>query len=182
MLKIIDKNNQLPSTFAQFMDWKSGDGHKYEWNDGELIKFSGMNKTQFHIYSLLNRLFISKGYWEKGTFVAKQDVQLSSIQMRRPDIAYFSIEQEMSMKNGNDEIPAFVMEVISGNDNINQVEEKIIEYFKATVKVVWLILPESNCVHVYTSRKDVKICTDADLCSAASVLPNFEISVNALFS
>jgi Uma2 family endonuclease len=178
---MITANSPLPATLLEFMNWEPNDGFKYEWNDGEVIKFAGMNKTQFHIYTLLNRLFISKGYWKKGTFVAEQDVQLSGIQMRRPDMAYFTIEQEARMKNGSDEIPAFVVEVISGNDNINQVEEKIIEYFKAGVKIVWLVLPESKSVHVYTSRKEVKICTDSDTCSAAPILPDFEVSVNELF-
>ena len=64
----------LPTTLEEFMVWESEDGFKYEWNDGDLIKFVGMNRTQFHIFSILNRLFISKGYWQQGTFVAEQDV------------------------------------------------------------------------------------------------------------
>lgn len=39
----------LPTTFEEFMVWEPEDGFKYEWNDGELIKFVGMNRTQFHI-------------------------------------------------------------------------------------------------------------------------------------
>lgn len=29
----------LPTTLEEFMVWESEDGFKYEWNDGELIKF-----------------------------------------------------------------------------------------------------------------------------------------------
>ncbi|MEZ4905807.1 MAG: hypothetical protein R2822_30600 [Spirosomataceae bacterium] len=50
------------------------------------------------------------------------------------------------------------------------------------MQVVWPIYPENQVVYVYTSRKSVKICTDTDICSAAPVLPDFEISVNELFS
>jgi Uma2 family endonuclease len=172
----------LPKTLSEFMTWEPEDGFKYEWNDGELIKFVGMNKTQFYIFGVLNRFFISKNYWQQGTLIAEQDVQISGIQMRRPDVAYFSIEQENLMKQGEYEIPEFVIEIISGNDKANKVEEKTIEYFKAGVKVVWLIYPDNKTVQVYTSLKQAQICTDDDICSAKPVLPDFEIKVSEIFA
>lgn len=174
--------NQLPKTLDEFLLFEPNDGFKYEWNDGELIKFTGMNKTQLYIYGLLARHFSRKGYYENGVLVAEQEVMLSGIQMRRPDIAYFTLEQEKNTKKGIDEIPEFVVEVISGNDNINKVEEKIIEYYKAGVKIIWLIMAESKTVHVYTSKKNVTICYDDDICSAKPVLEDFEISVNDIFA
>ncbi|MFN3851108.1 MAG: Uma2 family endonuclease [Spirosomataceae bacterium] len=172
----------LPKTLEEFMVWEPEDGFKYEWNDGELIKFTGLNQKQLYIYATLNRLFAKKGYLRNGTLVSKQDVMLSGIQMRRPDIAYFTIEQELRMNKGIDEIPEFVIEVISGSDNSYKIEDKIAEYFKAGVKVIWNIYPEHKLVYVYTSRKDVKICTDSDICSAKPVLPEFEINVDAIFA
>ena len=87
--------SELPRTLAEFMIWEPNDGYKYEWNDGELIKFSGMNKKQVKIYDILNTIFIEKNYWKIGAFVAEYDVQLcgtppAGIQMRRPDIAYLN--------------------------------------------------------------------------------------------
>jgi Uma2 family endonuclease len=75
-----------------------------------------------------------------------------------------------------------LIEIISGSDNANKVEEKTAEYFKAGVKVMWLIYPENKTIHVYTSRKQVQICTDDDTCSAKPVLPEFELSVNSIFA
>jgi Uma2 family endonuclease len=172
----------LPTTLEEFMAWEQEDGFKYEWNDGELIKFVGMNRKQMHIFGVLNRLFISKGYWQQGTFIAEQEVQLTGIQMRRPDIAYFTLEQEQLMKQGEDEIPEFAIEIISGSDKANKVEEKTIEYFKAGVKVVWLIYPDNKTVQVYTSLKQAQICTDDDICSAKPVLEDFEIKVSDIFN
>jgi hypothetical protein len=73
--------SELPRTLAEFMVWEPNDGYKYEWNDGELIKFSGMNKKQVKIYDILNTLFIEKNYWRTGAFVAEYDVQLTGLQM-----------------------------------------------------------------------------------------------------
>lgn len=171
-----------PRTLEEFQNWEPEDGFKYEWNDGELIKFTGMDKRQVYIFATLSKLFFKKGLSLKGILVSEYDTMLTGIQMRRPDIAYLSDEQLENTKKGEDEIPQFVIEIISGNDNINLVEKKIVEYYKAGVSVVWLILPEEKTVHVYTSRKQVQICTDVDICSAKPVLPDFEISVNDIFA
>lgn len=155
---------------------------RYEWNDGEIIKFVGMNKKQVFIYEILNQFFIEKGFWKSGTLISEYDVQLTGIQMRQPDIAYLTKEQIKRTKQGEDEIPEFLIEIISESDNAYEKEEKITEYFKAGVRVMWLIYPENQIIHVYTSRKQVKICTDDDICSAKPILPEFELSVNAIFA
>jgi Uma2 family endonuclease len=172
----------LPRTLEEFMAWEPEDGFKYEWNDGEIIKFIGMNKTQVFIYEALNQRFIEKGLWKLGTFISEYDVQLTGIQMRLPDIAFLSKEQIGLTKQGEDQIHEFVIEVISGNDKANKVEEKTVEYFKAGVKVLWLIYPDNKTVQVYTSLKNAQICYDDDICSASPVLPDFEISVNDIFA
>ena len=113
----------------------------------------------------------------------EQDVMLTGIQMRRPDLAYFSGKQiDNSLTSEEEPIPAFLIEIVSPSDDAEKVEEKLAEYFKSTVQVVWHIYPENQVVYVYTSRKSVKICTDDDVCSASPVLPDFEISVNDLFA
>jgi Uma2 family endonuclease len=173
--------SELPQTLVEFMVWEPNDGYKYEWNDGELIKFSGMNNKQVRIYDILNTIFIEKNYWRTGAFVSEYDVRLTGIQMRRPDIAYLTKAQIGEADKGEDPIPEFVVEIISENDNINKVIAKIGEYYRAGVKIVWLIFPEEKEVHVYSSRREVKICIENDICSANPVLPEFEIGVDELF-
>jgi hypothetical protein len=67
-------------------------------------------------------------------------------------------------------------------DDAEQVERKIVEYFKAGVRVMWKVMPESQVVYVYTARKIVTICTDDDVCSAAPVLPDFQIKAGTIFA
>ena len=174
--------SDIPKSLSEFIEWVPNDGYKYEWNDGEIIKFTGMNKTQVYIFEILSRLFAKKGLIENGTLVSEYDTILSGIQMRRPDIAYLTSEQTKQGRIGIDVIPEFVIEIISTNDKLYPVQEKITEYFKAGVKVVWLILPDEKLIEIYTSRRDVKICIEDDVCSAAPVLPDFEIKVSELFA
>jgi len=108
---------------------------------------------------------------------------LTGIQMRRPDLAFFSGQQiDNSTDPDTEPIPEFIIEVVSPTDDAIKVEEKLAEYFKSNVKVVWHVFPENEVVYVYTSRKQVTICTDNDVCSASPVLPDFEITVNDLFA
>ena len=84
-----------------------------------------MNKTQVFIYEILNQFFIEKGFWKLGTLISEYDVQLTDIQMRHPDIAYLTKEQIKRTKQGEDEIPEFLIEIISESDNAYEKEEKI---------------------------------------------------------
>ena len=175
---------RLPLTLNEFLNWNPVDGHKYEWSDGEIIKFEKMNKKHLTILRALQQLFFrTTAAHNGGAFIMEQDVMLTGIQMRRPDLAYFSGEQiDKSPISEDEPIPPFVIEIISPTDDAEKVEQKLAEYFKAGVQVVWHIYDENQVVYVYTSRKKVTVCTDEDICSAVPVLPDFEISVKALFA
>ncbi len=181
----LQQSPALPTNLAEFLEWEPEDGFKYEWNDGEIIQFNGIDIKQLFIFEAINDLFIEKGIWKKGTLVAEQNIMLNGIQLRRPDIAYFTKLQVRQGKSGEQEIPEFVIEIISTNDKSYKIEEKLTEYFKAgaggvPLKVVWNIYPETKLIYVFTARKTVKICMEDDVCSAAPVLPEFEIKVSEI--
>ncbi len=168
----------LPTTFDEFLRFEPADGYKYEWNDGELIKFSSTKRKHLPIIQVLNFCFDkTKAKQERGQLICEQDVMLTGIQMRRPDVAYFSYEQ---IHKDDEPIPAFCIGIISLTDDAIKVEAKRIEYFRAGVQVLWHVFPENREVYVYTGRKTVQICSDDDLCSAQPTLVDFEITVNEL--
>ncbi len=175
---------KAPTSLEQFIDWEFPvDGFKYEWFDGEVIRFEKMKKKHLKIISVLNHRFDKTTLKEKGgLLICEQDVILSGIQLRRPDLAYFSGQQIADSGNEEEQIPEFVIEIISPTDDAIKVEEKLIEYFKAGVSVLWHIFPEIETVYVYTGRKTVKICTDNDICSVSPLMADFEITVNELFA
>lgn len=166
------------------MVWEPNDGYKYEWNKGESIQFVGLKQRHLLIIRTLSRLFTATdAFRHGGALISGQNVMLSDNQLRRPDFAFFKNEQINNSLSSQDEpIPVFIIEVASSPDNAIKVEDKLIEYFKCGVQVVWHVFPENRVVYVYTSRKNVKICTEDDLCSAHPVLPDFKVSVNNLFT
>jgi Uma2 family endonuclease len=172
----------LPHSLDEFIRWEPVDGYKYEWNDGKIIRFGKVKKKHLFIIRTLQQLFFRTRAFSTGAaLIMEQDVILNAIQMRRPDLAYFSGPQiDASATTDEEPIPEFLIEVISPTDDAEKVEEKLVEYFNSTVKVVWHIYPDNEVVYVYTSRKNVKICTDSDICSAFPVLPDFEITAKEL--
>lgn|GEM_PF-5065782 len=99
---------------------------------------------------------------------------------RRPDIAYFSEAQLAQIDKGENQVPEFVIEVISTKDVVNPLQKKMKNYRDAKVKVVWQIFPELEEVHV-CHGETMCICSGEKLCSAASVLPDFTLSAKDVF-
>jgi len=159
------------------------DGFKYEWNNGFVEKTTAINQEQSTIFLLLSRLFCkTKAFEAYGGLTAETDMMTSKVQLRKPDISFYSGAQIKKMKKRQNQIPQWVAEVISESDNINRVEAKLDEYFAAGVKIVWHIFPVSKKVYVYTAPDKVTICMGKTICSGAPVLPDFELSAKELFS
>ena len=102
---------------------------------------------------------------------------------RRPDVAYLTDEQIARTAYGENQVPGFVIEVISKKDQMDLVHKKMDDYRGAGVKVVWHIFPSREQVHVYHGKNlsEMLVCMGVVLCSAAPVLPDFEMSANAIF-
>jgi Uma2 family endonuclease len=161
------------------------DPFKYEWNNGTIEKKpKTMNRDQTKILQKLMRLFAkTKAYANGGELINEVDMYMKSAKRtRRRDIVYMTAQQIIDSENGELSVCPFVIEVISKNDQINDIGEKMIEYFDNGVEAVWVIFPKLKKVEVYTSVKKVSICFGNDICSAAPVLPDFSISVNELFA
>lgn len=160
------------------------DGFKYEWNDGIIEKSPKMNQEQSTIFFKLNRLFNQTALYQSGGgIISEVDVKTTEKQLRRPDIAIFKADQIIAMHKGENQVPIWIAEVISKNDQANHIFQKLDEYFKAGVQVVWHIFPHLEQVHVYTNTQPVQytILKEATVCSAKPALDDFEISVTKIF-
>ena len=161
------------------------DPYKYEWNKGVVEKKARtMNRDQFLIVQNLLRIFTkTKAYAKKGELLCEVDVYLpGSDRTRRADIAYLSGAQMKSSRDGNPSVCAFVAEIVSKNDQINELEEKLEQYFENGVQVVWVIFPKLKKVHVLRSVRDVTVCLENDVCSAAPALDDFKMTVQEVFA
>lgn len=171
-----------PLTLEQFRRRYANreDGHKYEFVKGKVIKWeSNMNAKQTHIVKNISRRFTKTAAYQSGAeLLSEIDQMTGPDQQRRPDMSFWPAEK---IAASDEAISPFVIEIISPTDKIEDVEDKLQEYFLAGVQVVWQILPRMQSVKVYTSLTEVTICTGERICSAAPVLPDFQMSAADVF-
>jgi Uma2 family endonuclease len=108
-------------------------------------------------------------------------------QSRRPDIAFVSFERAPAdprlrpRENAWDVVPDLAVEVISPSDLAEDQLKKVVEYFQAGVRLVWVVYPELGFVYVYRSLKAIEVLMEADVLRGDPVLPGFSMPVNLLF-
>lgn len=160
---------------------KGFNGYKYEWNNGIIEKTTAMKQNELYIVINLQERFLMLGLNKQGFLSQETEVYTSSTQWRKPDVAYFTKEQIKQAAQNTNTIPSFIIEVLSTHDPINTVTNKVLEYFKAGVQVVWHIFPEQEMVYIFTSPKHITVCEGDDICSASPALPAFEIIAKDIF-
>jgi Uma2 family endonuclease len=106
---------------------------------------------------------------------------------RRPDVAYVSYDRWpknrplTSEQNAWDVVPNITIETISPSDFNDEVLEKIDEYFRAGVELVWTVHPKLKLVYVYESPTSVRVLTVNDVLDGGKVLPHFQLPLKDLF-
>ncbi len=167
----------LTAFLARYTDRE--DPYKYEWDNGKVEKKPrSINRDQFHIFqNLLLRLMRTAAFAEKAMFICEVDMYLPQAKRtRRADIAFLSGTQMQESVHGEPTVCEFVIEIVSKNDQANELSEKILEYFANGVKVLWIIYPKIGKTEVWTSPRQATICFGTDVCSAAPVLPDFSLT------
>ena len=160
------------------------DGFKYEWLDGKIEKTEkSMNDAQSHIAENLTMLFYTLKIAGKitGTFQTEKDTFVEGRRIRIPDMCYLNPQQAYDAAHGGHPIADFMLDVVSTHDKIEDYEEKLNDYFIAGVKVVWWIFPKQEVVYVIANDGHALICRGEMVCSASPVLPDFQLTANAVF-
>jgi Uma2 family endonuclease len=106
---------------------------------------------------------------------------------RRPDVAFVSAERwslklQVPASETWDVVPDLTVEVISESNSANAVARKIDEYFKAGVRIVWVIYPITNKIYVYDSPTQVRILQLGDELNGEGIIPGFHVPLSALFA
>ncbi len=170
-------------SLEEFLEFRPEDGFKYEWNNGFLEVREMIQPSELYIVNNLLRAFHSTSAFKEGGMLFSETVcPVSEGKYRVPDISFLTKAQINEGREGKSPITSFIIELVSETDTITYYDQKLDEYFSAGVKCVWLIFPDSRKVWVFSSPKDVKICAGDDVCSALPALPDFQLSVNQIFS
>lgn len=103
----------------------------------------------------------------------------------RPDVAYVSRERwpHSRVPDGEawDVVPDLAVEVISVSNTHQEIVTKLDEYFRASVRLVWVVYPELQQAHVYHAPTNPRILKRTDELDGEEVIPGFRLAVATLF-
>jgi Uma2 family endonuclease len=77
--------------------------------------------------------------------------------------------------------PDFVVEVISPNDESISMNEKLIDYLRAGVKLIWVVYPKTRYVEIIRRNGTANWLFGAGTLTGEEIIPGFEISFESLF-
>ena len=112
-------------------------------------------------------------------------IRTDAVQMRMPDVAYFSWEhfpgrllpavQILDMR------PDIAVEILSPKNTRAEMERKRREYFGGGTKLVWQVYPETTRVRVYVNVDQYTELGADDTLDGGEVLPGFTLSIRNWF-
>ncbi|MBC8153412.1 MAG: Uma2 family endonuclease [Bacteroidetes bacterium] len=177
----------LPTTLktvVEFEQWERQHLHEggYEFVRGRIIEKNEMKQAEYLILKFLTRLFAKTAAYEKGgELTPEMDSYVDNERKRRPDLAYFTLNQILETGSGIRQSTQFAIEILSDSESHQDVLDKIQDYFDGGAQLVWYIVPKQQKIYVYSSPDELKVYKRADFISAAPVLPDFQFVVADLF-
>ncbi|HKZ85062.1 MAG TPA: Uma2 family endonuclease [Anaerolineae bacterium] len=104
--------------------------------------------------------------------------------VRAPDIAFVSKARRPTIPPTGyaDFAPDLVVEVVSSNDDPDEIQSKVRDWLEAGVRVVLVVYPRSRQIAVYRSLREVTVLTEADSLVLSDVLPGFSCPVADVFA
>ena len=168
--------------------FKMGDLGRCELVKGEVVQMSPAGHAHGKIAMRIGSLLCS--YIDQNELGVVYASETGFITSRNPDTvrapdAMFVSKGRLSEISETDSFlpiaPDLAVEVISPSDTWIEVEAKLDEYFRAGVKLIWVLEPKTKKAYVYRSPAEVRILGESETLDGEDIVPGFEISVSELF-
>ncbi len=178
----------LPTTLQtvdEFKQWERLHLHdgSSEFVRGRIIEKQEMKQLEALIIKFLTRTFLKTSAFQRGDELYQEmDSYVDDTRKRRPNLAYFTLEQINETALGIRQKTRFAIEILSDSEFYQDVHNKIQDYFDAGAELVRDIIPESKKIYVYTSPDELKAYKRQDVLLAAPVVPDFQFTVADLFA
>lgn len=105
--------------------------------------------------------------------------------VRYPDVSFVRRGRlpDDRVPGGHIEVsPDLVVEVVSPNDEAEEIEARVTDYLRAGAALAWVVYPISRSVYVIHSDGGARRLTESDELSGEDVLPGFACRVGDLFA
>lgn len=165
------------------------DGDRYELVDGQLVEREDMGGVSTWVAARIVAFLVAfeneNGGFAFGDGVGYQCFPFDPNRVRIPDASYIGpggLENDEIPEGHIPVPPDLAVEVVSPNDLFYNVENKIDEYLRAGVKMVWLVNPELRTIRIVRGNiVNAKQVGPGDELTGDDVLPGFRCAVSKLF-
>ena len=166
------------------------DPHKdYEVVDGLIVEEPPLGVYEIR---MANRLARSIAFFDPSEDLGEVVIELlfilnhSPSLRRKPDVAFVSRDRwprdrSMGRDAAWDVIPDLAVEFTSPTDLIDDLMDKVEDYFRAGVRLVWVFYPKQRKVYAYESPTSVTVLSEGDELDGGVVIPGFRLSLTPLF-
>lgn len=167
------------------------DGTERELIRGELREREMTRRNRRHAATESQIVFALLSWLKQTKFAA--DVlsgEVGSILAQDPDttvgidVALFSrdvLRQQTDESRLVVGVPILAVEILSPNDKHEEVREKIVEYLRTGVRVVWEVDPDFHTVRVHQNRQEPVMFNREQKLVGGDDLPGFSVPVAELF-
>lgn len=175
------------ATEADVLVYPTGEKRLYELVDGVLVeKPVGYSESLLAAW-LIRFLGSFLDVHDLGMVLgADATLRLAPGLVRLPDVSFIAWERfpnrELPAEPIPDLAPDLAVEILSAGNTAAEMERKLQEYFSAGVRLVWYVYPEQHTVHVYTSRRAVRILHAEDILDGGTALPGFQLTIQEWFA
>jgi Uma2 family endonuclease len=161
----------------------------YEVVNGQRREVPPMGAFEAHIATRLSR-FLGNHAWAQrlGNVEVEMTFRLDAATdlQRRPDVSFVSYDRwprgrPVPRTSFWDVVPDLAVEVVSPTNTATEILDKIDEFFRAGVRLVWVIYPVKEQIYVYESRTVIRVLTLGDELDGGAVLPGFRLPLATLF-
>jgi Uma2 family endonuclease len=161
----------------------------FELVDGQLVERKGGNKANWVATEFAIALTDHVARWHLGwVFGPGAGFRLDnarSFTVRKPDVSFVRfgrLPNEQPADAYDSLAPDLAVEVVSPNDTVYELDEKIDDYLRAGVRLVWVINPELQTVTIYRPGQSQQTIRGGDELDGLDVVPGFRCPVSALFA
>jgi Uma2 family endonuclease len=164
------------------------DGDRYELVNGELVEMNVSLLSSWvggRLHALLSGFSESNDQgmvWPANT--GCQFLPHSPNTVRKPDALFVHksrVPPDWQSQAYLRIAPDLLAEVISPNDLAYEVDEKVMEYLRDGVRLIWVINPETKTVRVHRADGSYAWLNEGDVLDGENVLPGFRCRVSELF-
>jgi Uma2 family endonuclease len=166
------------------------DGDRLALLRGELIRMPPAKSRHGRVATTFNRRMDSHAeehglgavYDNSGFLLGRDPTTILA-----PDAAFVRAERVplMAAAEAADAYPELapdlVVEIVSPSDRLTDVQDKVLTYLDAGVRLVWVADPRRRTIAVWDPRRAAHVLTGDEALDGGGVLPGFRVAVADLF-